>query len=71
MIHFADDPQVRQNLIEAIPYQTSPIVQLTLAEVMIELQETRSKEAWHKLLKNKGMEEDVKKQLEETLQIII
>lgn len=71
MLHFADNPQVRQNLIEAIPYQTSPIVQLTLAEVMIELQETGSKEAWKKLLDDKEMEDDVKKQLVETLDIII
>jgi hypothetical protein len=71
MLHFADHPQVRQNLIEAIPYQTSPIVQLTLAEVMIELQETKSKEAWNKLLKEGHVEEDIKKQLKETLDIII
>lgn len=71
MLHFADNPVVRKNLILAIPYQESPIVQLTLAEVMINLEEKGSREAWKQLLESETMESDVKMQLEETLKILI
>lgn len=71
MLHFADNPVVRKNLILAIPHQESPIVQLTLAEVMINLEEKGSAEAWKQLLESETMESDVKMQLVETLKILI
>lgn len=71
MLPYANNPDVRQNLINAIPYQTTPIVQLTLAEVMIELEDKTSSEAWHQLLQSEEMELDVKLQLEGMLREII
>lgn len=71
MTRYADNPDVRQNLINAIPYQTVPLVQITLAEVMINLQEKESSEAWQQLLKSEEMELDVRLQLEDMLQEII
>ena len=71
MVRYADNPDVRQNLINAIPYQTAPIVQLTLAEVMIELEDKSSSEAWQELLKSEDMELDVRLQLEDMLREII
>ncbi|GLR17394.1 HEAT repeat domain-containing protein [Portibacter lacus] len=67
MLHYADNPKVRANLIKAIPYQESPIIQLTLAEVMISLEERNSADEWRTLLKSDKIEADVKTQLEETL----
>ncbi len=67
MIHYADNPKVRENLIKAIPYQDSPIIQMTLAEVMLALEEGNSKDEWQELFKSGKMEDDVKQQVEETL----
>ena len=67
MLHYADNPQVRQNLIKAIPYQTSPIILMTLAEVMIGLEESSSKDEWLELLGSDKLEDEMKRQLEETL----
>src|SRR5690606_31156366 len=44
MIHFADNPKVREYLIRAIPFQTDPLVQLALAEVMLALKDKRAVE---------------------------
>jgi hypothetical protein len=71
MARYAYNPDVRQNLINAILYQTVPLVQISLAEVMINLQEKESSEAWQQLLKSEEMELDVRLQLEDMLQEII
>ena len=71
MLHYADNPKVRANLISAIPFQDSPIIQFTLAEVMIELEEKESKDAWNKLLNSDSVEPDVKQQLERTLEPVL
>ncbi len=71
MVHFADNPKVRENLIKAIPYQDSPIIQITLAEVMIALEEKGSKDAWQELFDSGNLEGDVKAQLEETLEPVL
>lgn len=71
MARYAYNPDVRQNLINAIPYQTVPLVQITLAEVMINLQEKESSKAWQQLLKSEEMELDVRLQLEDMLREII
>ena len=71
LVHFADDPNVMEILIRAIPKQSSSLVQLELAEVMIQLEEKRSVEAWKELLESGDVELDVKMQLEESLKILL
>lgn len=71
LMHFLDEPDVMTILIKAIPQQTSPIVQLELAEVMIQLEEKRSAGAWKELLESGELEIDVKMQLEETLEVLL
>jgi hypothetical protein len=71
MLHYADNPKVRANLIKAIPYQDSPIIQLTLAEVMIDLEEKSSKDEWEELFNSDNMEAEVKMQLQETLKPVL
>lgn len=71
LIHFVNEPDVMEILIKAIPRQTSPIVILELAEVMIQLEEKRSSDAWKELLESGDMELDVKMQLEETLEVLL
>ncbi len=71
MLHFADNPKVRENLILAIPHQTSPLVQVTLADAMIMLEEKRSIEEIQKLLDSDEVEVEVKLQLERTLEVLL
>ena len=71
LVYFSDDPKVMEILIKAIPKQTSPIVQLELAEVMVQLEEKRSSGAWKELLESGDLELNVKMQLEESLQVLL
>lgn len=71
LVYFSDDPEVMEILIKAIPKQTSPIVQLELAEVMVQLEEKRSSKAWKELLESGDLELNVKMQLEESLQVLL
>ena len=71
MLHFAHLPKVRENLIRAIPYQTSPLVQVTLADAMILLQDKRSVEELQKLLESEDVEVEVRLQLEKTLEVLL
>lgn len=71
MLHYADNPKVRENLIKAIPYQDSPLIQMTLAEVMIELEEENSGDAWKELFGSDNIEPEVKSQLQQTLEPVL
>ena len=68
LLYFADDPMVIEILIKAIPKQSSALVQLELAEVMLQLEEKRSAKAWKELLEKGEVELEVKMQLEESLE---
>jgi len=50
MVYFSHIPEARTYLIEAIPFQDSPIVQLELADITIALEEDRSADQWIELL---------------------
>lgn len=71
LVYFYEDPEVMEILIKAIPKQTSPIVQMELAEVMVQLEEKRSSGAWKELLESGELELNVKMQLEESLEILL
>ncbi|MEE9372194.1 MAG: hypothetical protein V3V00_04000 [Saprospiraceae bacterium] len=71
LIVFSEYPIVREYLIKSIPYQESSIVLMELAELMIQLQEKDSSDAWKKLLDSEHMEKDVKTQLEQKLALIL
>lgn len=67
MLHFSDKPKVRALLIQALTRQESPIVQLSLAEVIIKLQEKESIEEIRQLLKSDQLDWGVKMHLKKTL----
>ncbi|MEQ9403353.1 MAG: HEAT repeat domain-containing protein [Cyclobacteriaceae bacterium] len=67
MLHFADQPKARAMLIRALTFQDSPIVQLTLAEVIIKLQEEGAIEELKKALRTDQFDREVKMHIEETL----
>ncbi|UJH68432.1 hypothetical protein [Allomuricauda sp. SCSIO 65647] len=71
LANYADHAMVRQGLVQSIPNQESPIVQVTLANLMLALQEKKSVEPFKKLLKEKKLDTLVKKKIEHTIESII
>ena len=71
LTNYVDNPIVRQGLVQSIPNQESPILQVTLANLMVALQEKASIEPFKKLLKEKQLDTTVKKQIESSIESII
>lgn len=71
MLHFTDNPRVRESLIRAIPFQQAPLVQLTLAEVMTALQDKRAIEEIQRLLREEQVEVEVQMKLEDTIETLL
>lgn len=71
LTNYIENARVRQGLVQSIPYQESPIVQVTLANLMMALQERKSVEPFKKLLEEKELDTTVKKKIESTIQSII
>ena len=57
---YSGNEKVRKGFIEALSYQDSPIVLVTLADVLVSLQEKGSVDPLKKLLKNKNLDDQVK-----------
>ncbi len=64
-------PEVRTGLIKSITTQDSPIIQLAIADVMLKLQEKRSVGSFKELLKQKGLDDEVKLKVKETITKLI
>ncbi len=71
LITYAADPRVREGLIMAISHQESPLVQMALAETMVELQEKRSVGPLKDLLKSGNTPEEIKDKIQESIDILI
>ena len=67
----ADHPKVREGLIASITQQDSPLVQIALADVMVDLQEKKSVEQLQRLLEQKDLDETVKSRITETVNILL
>ncbi|MEM8762170.1 MAG: HEAT repeat domain-containing protein [Bacteroidota bacterium] len=68
---YVDKPIVRQGLVQSIAQQESPLVQVTLANLMVALQEKSSIEPFKQLLKEKQLDTTVKKQIQKSINSII
>jgi hypothetical protein len=64
-------PEVRAGLIKSITTQDSPIIQLAIADVMLKLQEKRSVGSFRELLKQKGLDDEVRQKVKETMTKLI
>ncbi len=71
LVQFADNPMVRKGLIESISYQTSPLVQISLANTMVILQEKNAKKPLQELLEKEETDATVKERLERSIDQII
>lgn len=61
------NPEVRSGLVNSIVRQKSPLVQIALADAMIELQERRAVEEFEILLARDDMDTSVRNKLENTI----
>ena len=64
------DPAVRLGLVHALARQTSPLVQVALADAMAQLQERRSVAPLRELLKQADLDAAVKSKIEQTIQVL-
>ncbi len=71
LLNYADYPEVRQGLVEAIVQQQSGMVQIALAETMVALKEKSSVEELRKLLEHNHLEEGVKERISESISALI
>lgn len=66
----AAQPAVRQGLIASINEQSSPLVQVALADLMVELQEKKAVEPMQKLL-DEGAPDAVRQKIENSINVLI
>ena len=67
LTHYADNPAVREGLVESILQQESPLVQAALADVMLKLQEKNAIRPFKKLLQQKDLNTIVRGKIEKTI----
>jgi len=71
LVEFANDPRVREGLIQSITKQESPLVQIALADAMLTLQEKKAVEQFNRLLEKKDLNDTVRNRLEKTVTILM
>lgn len=64
---FRDSPVVKTGLAESLGRQRSPLVQVALIDLMVNIRERRAVDALRSLLKNRDLHQEVKKKAEEGL----
>ncbi|MTI20281.1 HEAT repeat domain-containing protein [Fulvivirga sp. RKSG066] len=68
---YAGNPEVRKGLVQSISKQESPLVQVTLAELMVALQEKSSVEELEQLLDKENTPAEVKDRIKESIKVLI
>jgi len=71
LLRYTDRPEVRMGLVESISIQDSPMLQISLAEVMAGLQEKSSVKDLQKLLERDETPAEVKEKVKETIETLI
>ena len=71
LTNYLDNSKVREGLVQSIVKQDSPMVQVTLANLMVALQEKKSIEPFRTLMRSKELDTSVKQKLETSIKSII
>jgi putative zinc finger protein len=71
LTHYANDPAVREGLVQSILQQNSPLVQAALTDVMLKLQEKRAIRPFRKLLEQKDLNVLVRNKIQATIARLI
>lgn len=70
LLKFSGNEKVRQGIYESIPNQFSPMVQVTMSQAMVALDEKASVPYLKQLLDRGGLNPTAKEQIEETIQTL-
>jgi len=68
---FVKSSKVRSGLIASISKQESPLVQVALADLMVNIQEKKSVEALKQLLEKENTPKEVKSKISESIEVLI
>ncbi len=71
LAQYANDPVIREGLVNSISQQESPLMQLALAELMVELQESKAVEEFKEIIEGEFTPEEVKTTLRESVNKIM
>nr|WKN38427.1 HEAT repeat domain-containing protein [Tunicatimonas sp. TK19036] len=71
LIPYAQDSLVRQGLVQSIAHQDDPLLQIALAQTMVDLQEKQAVKGLEKLLERENLNQDAKQSIEKSLQVLI
>lgn len=71
LAQYADDPVIREGLINSISKQESPLMQVALAELMVDLQESKSVDQFKNIIEGEYTPEEVKTMLRESVNKIM
>jgi hypothetical protein len=66
-----DQDRVRKDLIQSLPKQTSPMVQIAMADLMVQMQDPESKPALQLLLRNPNIDKTVRKRIEDSIKQLL
>lgn len=70
LIQLADNPKVREGLVQSLLKQESPLMQVALADAMVKLQEKRSVKHFKQMLQKENLNEAVKGKIEKTIDVL-
>jgi hypothetical protein len=65
---FSDRPIVRKGIVDALQRDTSPLVQIALIDLVVQIRETQSRETLRRLADDQGVNDSVRKRAEWALQ---
>lgn len=68
---FAHHPRVKQGIIDTLPRQTSPLVQVAIIDLMVEMREKKAADALKTLIQNNKLNPAVKKRAQNVMQQMI
>jgi HEAT repeat protein len=68
LFRFSDDTAVKHRLLESLTSQSSPLVQIALIDLLVELRERRSVEVLRRLVADESVDENVRKRASWALQ---
>lgn len=70
LVQLADNPKVREGLVQSLLKQESPLMQVALADAMVKLQEKRSVKQFKQMLQKENLNNAVKGKIEKTIQVL-
>ena len=71
LVKYSSNPLVRNNLVQSISLQTSPMLQYRLAQIMLSLKEKRAVPEFQKMLQSTNLNYSVRGKMEEVVSVLL